>query len=225
MSRILEYFDRYTSEYKWNIIPVFSRSKIPVTKKWNDNYDKSWARFYVSGHPKINLGLLLGKIVDVEGDTPEANEVLNGVLAGHDHPTYQSSKSIHHLFLTPDAELTCLKFDGIEFRGNKHFSVVPPSVHAGGAEYKWLAEPSGGVPEMPAGLVEIYEKNKKQYKKLKIGFVAPACTCCGQKKPIHEKRFDLEVKAFQHHGQEWQCHGCRKVDVRELCRLIRRGKA
>lgn len=222
---MIDYFDLYTSKYNWKIIPVFSRSKIPVLKKWNSNYDKGWCRFYVSTHSDTNLGLLLGEIVDVEGDTPEANRILDGLLAGHEHPTYTSSKSVHHLFRSPDPDLTCLKFGGMEFRGNKHFSVLPPSVHAGGVEYKWLAEPGDAIPDMPTGLLELYNSNKKKCQKIKPGFVLQDCPCCGRKQPIHKKRLTLELQAFRHHGSVWACHGCRKIDVRETCRLVRRGKA
>lgn len=224
MINMIDYFDMYTIDYNWKIIPVFSRSKIPVTKKWNTNYNRICSRSYVNAHPNINLGLLLGEIVDVEGDTPEANILLNRLLADHKHPTYQSKKSIHHLFKSPDVELTCLKFKGIEFRGNKHFSVVPPSTHAGGIEYKWIVDPECGMPEMPQELLDLYENNKRKFQKAKPGFVTQDCLHCGHKQSIHEKRLKLEIKAFQHHGCSWSCHACRKFDVRETCRLIRTGK-
>lgn len=223
MNRMIEFFDRYTKEYGWKVIPVFSRSKIPVKKKWNSNYNVDWARFYIDAHPKINLGLLLGEIVDVEGDTPAANAFLTTILAGHVHPTYKSSKSIHHLFRTPDKDLTCLKHDGLEFRGNKHYSVVPPSIHAGGAAYEWLVQPDGPIPEMPEQLAEFYNENKRKAKKVKPDFTLAPCGC-GREQPIHEKRYELELKAFRHLGLAWACHKCRNVDVRELCRVIRRGR-
>ncbi len=224
MIGMIDYFNLYTGSYDWKIIPVFSRSKIPVAKKWHSNYNQEWSRFYIKKNSNINLGLLLGEIVDVEGDTPEANAILDKALEGHKHPTYQSSKSIHHLFKSPDQNLTCLKFRGIEFRGDKHFSVLPPSTHAGGKRYRWKVGPECGMPEMPPALRELYESNKKKYNIVSPKFISKICQNCGCKEPIHKKRLELELKAFRHHGCVWTCHKCRKIDVRETCRLIRRGK-
>lgn len=219
---IIDYFDLYTNEYDWKIIPIFSRSKIPVTKKWHSSYNCEWSRFYIETHPNVNIGLLLGKIVDVEGDTPESNTILKKLLEGNKHPTYCSSKSIHHLFISPDPKLTCLKFDGIEFRGNKHYSVVPPSIHAGGVSYKWITDPKCGIPEMPNALRDLYESNKKKNSNIKPGFVIQTCPLCKYKQPIHEKRLKLEIKAFEDSGLNWSCRYCRHIDVRKTCRLIRR---
>ena len=224
MSRILEFFDRYTGECDWKIIPVYHKTKIPVGDNWNLNYNKGWCRFHVQTRQAISLGILLGAVVDVEGDTPEANARLETILAGHEHPKFQSQKSVHHLFQTPDPGLTCFKHDGVEFRGHKHFSVLPPSVHAGGAEYEWLVEPAGQVPRMPEELIDYYKKHRKRGG-LKDGFVSARCSCCGRNEPVHKKRHGLEVQAFARHGQGWDCHRCRRIDVRELCRLIRKNKA
>jgi hypothetical protein len=224
MKFMIDYFDTYTDGYKWKVIPIFSRSKIPVTKKWNGKYNREWSRSYVSANPMCNIGLLLGDIVDVEGDTPEANALLIDMLKGHDHPTYQSSKSVHHLFKSPDHKLTCLKFGGVEFRGHKHYSVIPPSIHAWGIDYKWLVTPECGIPEMPQALRELYENNKKKCYKLKPEFTSQNCKSCGKNQVIHDKRLKLELKAFQLHGCQWTCRNCRKIDVRETCRMMRRGK-
>jgi len=224
MTRIVDFFDRYTLELGWQIIPVYARSKIPIGVGWNGKYNLGRARNYVLAHPHINLGLLLGDLVDVEGDTPQANDFLNKILDGYIHPMYESNKSIHHIFRSPDNRLTALKHDGVEFRGHKHYSVLPPSIHAGGIAYKWLTEPGKCIPSMPDELLAFYEKNKKWHgrRALRCSFVAPLCARCGRQQPIHRKRYMLEVEAFRQCGQCWECHDCRKVDVRELCRQIRK---
>lgn len=223
MSRIIDFFDRYTREFGWRVIPVYPSSKIPVGLGWNSTYNVERSRSYVHYHPNTNIGLLLGDVIDVEGDTPEANRLLESLLDGYAHPMYESSKSVHHLFRSPDDDLTALKRNGIEFRGHRHYSVIPPSVHAGGAAYTWLVEPQAAIPPMPPALEEFYNKHKRPRKTAwKKGFVEAKCGLCGLTEPIHKKRHDLEVIAFRHHGLDWECHRCRKVDVRDLCREIRK---
>ena len=60
MSKILEFFDRYTTRCGWKIIPVHPRSKMPVSRDWNGRYDPEWCRSYLSRRPDANIGLLLG---------------------------------------------------------------------------------------------------------------------------------------------------------------------
>lgn len=222
MSRLVDFFDRYTSEHGWKIIPVHPRSKIPVGIGWNGRYNRWRSRHYVYTHPDVNLGVLLGDFVDVEGDTPKANAFLNDLLRGYAHPSYESNKSVHHLFRTPDHELTALRHQDIEFRGHLHFSVLPPSLHTEGGAYKWLTEPTKEMPEMPLGLLDFYRQHRRQSSELKPGFVKPRCSKCECEQVIHRKRYVLEVRAFRHCGLVWECRGCRKVDVRNVCRHIRK---
>jgi hypothetical protein len=174
--------------------------------------------------PEANLGLLLGDIVDVEGDTEQADATLNDLIGNYPHPRWRSSKSTHHLFVNPDARLTSTRFLGMEFRGHKHQSVLPPSVHENGLQYSWQ-EIHFPIPEMPAPLLEFYRNNRPRYgrrkKKPREGFVKTQCGKCKLQEEIHKKRLVLEVKAFAELGFSWQCHACRSVDVRDACRRIR----
>lgn len=177
-----------------------------------------------------NLGILLGDIVDVEGDTEEANDALLHMIGSVPHPMYRSNRSIHHLFQSPDPFLTATRFYDIEFRGHRHQSVLPPSKHASGEEYRWLRGTVFPVPPMPQELQSFYFRNKKQKcrhtsikpKVLPHGLVKTSCNICGGSENIHRKRLRLEVQAFADFRLPWMCHKCRELDMRPSCRKIRK---
>jgi hypothetical protein len=221
MASILNHFDALTNQ-GLKIIPLRENSKIPLCRNWNKKWDHDWARRKIKKLPKSNLGLLLGDIIDVEGDSEEANETILNLIKDYPHPTYRSSKSIHHLFLTPDASLRHFRWKEIEFRGHGHQSVLPPS-QAAGVFYRWLKSFKFPVPKMPDELISFLNakrKSKNSYQ-IKPGHMKIRCFCCEKTKHLHKKRFELELTAFQLLGQKWQCHGCRDVDLRKDCRIIR----
>lgn len=226
---MLRYFDGYV-KIGFKPIAIYKNTKCPIGKKWNKNWSASYWRSFFEDSNDFNLGILLGDIVDVEGDTAEANILLNKLIGNVPHPKFSSSKSIHHLFLTPDQKLTRFTCDGIEFRGHNHQSVVPPSNHLDGTTYKWLQDSKFHVPPMPHDLLEYYLTKKrekflsKKYKsasKNKQGYIKTKCNCCKKDFFIHMKRLTLEVRAFQQHKMPWLCRGCRKIDIRDECRFIR----
>lgn len=231
MTKILQYFDSYVRA-GFKPIALYDSSKIPVEKKWNSEWSTHrWRRYFESG--SYNMGFLLGEILDVEGDTEEANSILTNLIGNTPHPHFQSHKSTHHLFLNPDKKLTRISRDGIEFRAFNHQSVVPPSTHDLGHDYRWLSGSCGTVPEMPKDLLKFYYDFKSKYglkqktknkSSNKSGFEKTQCNKCCKLFFIHRKRLFLEVKAFKKLDQSWMCHKCRKHDLRQLCRVIRNQK-
>lgn len=157
---IREYVSSYL-DLGLSIIPVEYKTKKPIGgKEWNKQWtrDKCIRAFQIS--PGNNIGLLTGDVVDVEGDTPEANRLIDELIGDCPHPTFYSSKSKHHLFLTPDPNLTRVCANGVEFRGKYVHSVLPPSVHKDGTRYRWDGDLLGmfPVPPMPEKLVCLYEE-------------------------------------------------------------------
>lgn len=224
MPTILNHFDALTS-HGLKVIPLRENSKVPLCKGWTDNWDLEFARMKLQQYPESNIGILLGDIVDVEGDSEEANRIVLDLIGDYPHPTYRSTKSIHHLFMTPDSELRHFRWQQIEFRGHGHQSVLPPS-HTGGIVYKWLAKFKFPVPPMPQELVEFLENKKRQEdgkSRLKPGHIRTLCACCQKPVLMHKKRHSLELQAFKLLGQKWECHDCRTIDMRPACRLIRSG--
>jgi hypothetical protein len=230
---MLKYFDGYVN-FGLKPIAMYLQSKKPVSAKWNENWTvERWRNYFDSKDQRYNMGIILGNVIDVEADDEESNRLLNSLLGNVPHPTYSSARSIHHLFLTPDPTLTFQKIQGIEFRGNKVCSVLPPSIHESGIKYKFLKTSQFVLNALPDDLLDFYWKNKKenkskfllQKKELKPEHKKTICKICGQKKFIHKKRLILEVKAFEKHNLLWMCHTCREVrgiDVRDDCREVKK---
>lgn len=221
---ILKHFDTLV-EQGLKPIPLKVNSKQPYNKGWNKNWNYENSRWYFRCEPTLNMGLLLGDIIDVEGDTLEANDKITKLIGDYPHPCYRSRKSIHHLFLTPDPELTRIQVKGVEFRGYGHQSVLPPSQHQG-VFYRWKEDSIWPVPQMPDSLLEYYwhlrNGRKRRSTTVKPGHIKVWCNNCKQESFMHQKRFDSELELFQMMCQKWTCQKCRKIDLRPLVRRLRR---
>lgn len=223
---MLKYFDKY-SALGLKVIPVYRNSKVPVGRNWNQNYNRERCRQAVATG-QYNLGLLLGDLVDVEGDSDEGNDLLARLIDGVPHPMWRSSRSVHHLFRNPDNTLQTCRFFDIEFRAHGVQSVLPPSIHEDGSPYLWLEKSEFPVPPMPQALLDFYSQHRRTAPATKIkpkgktGFLKTRCKVCGSMESIHQKRLLLEVRAFKEFKLPWMCHGCREIDVRPTCRNIRK---
>jgi hypothetical protein len=222
MLTILDHFDTLTKN-GLKIIPLRENSKIPMCKGWSKDWDRAKARNRLEVFPDANIGLLLGEVVDVEGDSDEANRLICDLIGNYPHPMYQSIKSIHHLFLNPDPDLSHFRWNDIEFRGYGHQSVLPPS-HYAGVQYRWINTFRFPIPSMPPKLLNFYQiKRYRKIQEIKPGHIKVWCYTCRRQCYLHEKRFKLELKAFKFLGQKWECHKCRIIDLRPTCRMIRSG--
>ena len=223
---------RFYKNCGYKVIPLYYASKTPIFKNWNDDYDFEILEIFLQSNKNpINFGILLGDIVDVEGDSEEANSKLDHLLKNIDHPVYQSSKSKHHLFKNHNTNLTRLVQDGMEFRAHRHQSVIPPSIHSDGQKYRWITDiyKYKDIPSLPPLLcqkiAEIANKNLK--KKLKTRLIKPGhmqavCIECAQKCFIHKKRHALELEFFKSISLKWSCHKCRNLDLRDPVRFTRK---
>ena len=221
---ITEHFD-YLTDLGLKVIPLRENSKAPMNKCWQKDWDYRRNRERLSCFPKANIGLLLGDVIDVEGDSDHANKVLLDLIGDYPHPSYRSTRSTHHLFKTPDSKLRLLKFREIEFRGHGCQSVLPPSQHLG-VEYRWLTE-LFPIPEMPDKLRRLYDtltgkvKSNKSKSKTKPGYVQAWCSSCNAECYLHQKRFQLELEVFKLTGSSWKCQNCRTMDLRPMVRTLR----
>lgn len=227
---MIQLFDKYVS-LGLRPIPIYKKTKTPLEVSWNKDWSiNRWRHYFASCD--YNMGILLGDIVDVEADSPEANDLLERIIDDCPRPRFRSSKSIHNLFINPDPKLTRLVVNGIEFRGNLHQSVIPPSYHEDGSKYLWISGSKFPIPEMPDELKRFYFQNKELRKpkrkkqkppprKLKEGFVFTICNHCKKQIYINKNRLLLEVQAFKIHNILWHCRDCKPFDVRNDCRKIR----
>lgn len=224
---MIDYFDAYAA-CGLKPLPLYPKTKIPMFKGWQDDWSLEKCRNYFLTDNNINIGILLGDVVDVEGDSDFANARIFDLTRGVPHPMFRSSKSVHHLFLTPDPRLTVLCVGEIEFRGHRHQSALPPSTHVNGVQYAWLKGSEFPPPRMPERLLELFKENWRGVKrkpqrptKKKSGHSQTECNRCKRRVFIHRTRLVLEVKAFRSLNMKWLCQKCRPVDVRDLCREIR----
>lgn len=121
----------------------------------------------VKEHTRCNFGVRLGPtsgIVDVEFDTPEAEAVVRKYgLDMIDTPQYSSGRGVHRIFVHEDwmPDSAVVKVEGLEVRigGGEAAgqSVIPPSWHKTGVQYKWLP---GKSPEdvSPARLPDTFRE-------------------------------------------------------------------
>lgn len=219
MSTMIEHFDNL-SERGLKIIPLRSNSKAPLTRSWQKNWNYIKIREKFLQFPDSNIGLLLGDVIDVEGDDEYSNELLWNLIGDYPHPCYKSTRSVHHLFKTPNANLKLVKFREIEFRGHGHQSVLPPS-QACGTKYSWICEDLL-IPDMPKRLLKFFNKISGNPNKIKSGHLRTWCSICEEKFYLHKKRFDDELKLFQTIGYKWQCKKCRNIDLRPFVRVTRK---
>lgn len=203
-------------------IALHPDSKVPVIKAWNKDWNEIEQRECVK-RPLTNIGILLGDIIDVEGDSAKANEIISKLIGDYPHPVYKSKKSFHHLFINPDPGLRILTYKNIEFRGIDHQSVVPPST-VNGVTYEWIHK-IFPIPRMPEDLLRFYNeiKSRKSTKHIvKSGRQRPYCSKCKKQYFIHSERLRLELMAFKEYDLEWQCQKCREHDLRPRIRQIRK---
>ncbi len=217
-TQVLENFEELIG-YGLKVIPLWENSKVPMCKNWT-TWNKRQCMEMFQRYPDANLGLLLGDIVDVEGDSESANSTIIKLIGNYSHPSYMSTKSIHHLFINPDPQLRIVKFQDIEFRGYNHQSVLPPSHHEGVC-YKWV-NMSFPIPEMPIRLANFYRQVRDKKKVVRAGYMPINCENCRKRSFIHKQRFVLELEAFNKLHMKWECHKCRIVDIRQICREIRK---
>jgi hypothetical protein len=232
-NEIKTYFEKYLSIGLKPIL-LHPTSKKPLLSKWNSKYDQNKWKMLLQEHDNLNIGILLGDIIDVEADTEESNELLYSLIGNYKHPCFESSRSIHHIFLNPDVTLTATKFRGIEFRGNNVQSVFPPSIHVNGSRYRFLKESTFPIPPMPEELLKFYWENRKNQRKsevktrkkpkvktLRENFKKSLCHNCKNYFIIHKKRLQLEVQAFLSMNKVWSCRKCREININSNCRNIR----
>jgi hypothetical protein len=157
----------------WHVVPIESGSKHPgsiVGKNWQQKTTNDPEKIKGYLDAGNNLGLLLGPksgVIDIEGDTPEGNEILETLLSGIDTPTYTSAKSKHWLFAYDERfinEKSKVAIAGTEWRFGQDSaqSVIPPSVHETGVIYEWQKTPDMPLARLPDAAWSWFEKHREK---------------------------------------------------------------
>ncbi|MGA2616497.1 MAG: bifunctional DNA primase/polymerase [Thermoguttaceae bacterium] len=157
---------RYADDLGWWLLPV--RGKRPLWDGWPDyNPSPEVLRRLLVNNPHLGIGLNLGGsgLLDLEGDTPEGEMMLDDLCEGLEFPCWRSQKSKHRLFRDHDA-IGYLRIEPfkIEFRADRHQSVLPPSPHPSGeVNYQWIINPFDvPPPPLPEQIVDYYRERVKK---------------------------------------------------------------
>lgn len=128
------------------IVPVHYRSKKPIETGWPDQQITPEAVESIFGERDYNVGVVLGDasggLVDVDSDVTEAADVTQTLLPDTLRFGRASRPSSHLLYFSPGCPTKKYSdpVDGkmlIESRGDRHFTVIPPSVHPSGEVVEW----------------------------------------------------------------------------------------
>jgi hypothetical protein len=218
----------------YKIIPLYENSKIPMFNKWQENYSYDKIENIIkTTSQKINFGIVLGDIIDLEGDCVSSNKLLDEILKNINHPTFISNKSRHHLFRSNIKNLTKVVFNGIEARGYRHQSVIPPSLHITGCRYEWETDviPYSQIPELPSFLetkiISLIPSFTKKINKnnLKPNHSKVLCCKCNEFAMLNNKRLEKEIHIFNMNNFKWMCIKCRPFDLRKLIKCSNKNQS
>ena len=187
-------------------------SKAPIFFKWQKNYNYKVYLPLLENGKKYNLGLLLGKTIDIEGDSEEANIILNNNFLNVNHPIYKSKKSYHHLFKNSYRNISRIQNNNIEIRGYGHQSVVPPSNVDSEKDYVWIEDlvPYKDLAEIPDYFAKQYNlETLKRINKNKLKSTDKSVIWCKQ----CSSKFYLNrilITNILAKNTKWVCKNCCK---------------
>jgi hypothetical protein len=148
----VEEYVRFYFESGLNILPARAKEKIPCLLSWKKfqtyKVTKDMIDAWVKEGMFQNINLCLGDVSGVyEIDIDVQNAPVGLVTLGVEGKIWVSESSNGKLKIffssstpLPTKKDTKVNSDGehVELRGNMHLSVLPPSIHPSGCEYKWL---------------------------------------------------------------------------------------
>src|SRR5579885_1344400 len=149
--QLLEYARRYHA-LGWVLTRVQHGGKRPIDDGWQTATPPTAAaveEWFSRGRFNIGLrtGAVSGGIVDRDSDAEALVPYVNALAPAwlRDCPRYARGDR-PHLLLRPDPLPPYRKYAVaghtlVEVRGDGHQSVLPPSLHPSGAQYRWLVEP------------------------------------------------------------------------------------
>jgi len=209
--------DAFTNYLDLGYQPILlhPNTKMPIFYGWQKKYNYQSYYELLDSNKKYNIGFLLGNIVDVEGDTNDANQILNNYFLAINHPIYKSKKSYHHLFKNSYRNITRIQIQGFEIRGYNHQSVVPPSNVDSVEDYIWLENliPFKDLPEIPHDFAKSFNiksfksKEKKSKDKNKS---AIWCFKCRNKFYLNRSFLTCQLNKLKEKKENWFCKICKK---------------
>lgn len=206
-------------DFGYKPILLHQNTKIPIFYGWQKKYNyKTYYDLLIKSDKKYNIGFLLGNIVDIEGDTEEANEILNRYFLVKNHPIYKSKKSYHHLFKNSYRNISRIQINNFEIRGFSHQSVVPPSNVDSSENYIWIEDlmPFNELPEIPIDFAKDFKISsfktnfKRETDKNKSGIW---CFSCKNKFFLNKQLLNIQLQKFKLINEKWKCKNCKKISI------------
>ena len=144
------------------VVPCHAGEKRPVGNDWANHWqDGQKVLDHLTANPLCNLGLVLGKLIDIETDTPEQAAEFERLFDGDlpRTPSFASSRGKHYFFKA-NARLTTLgkavltyREIGIRVGSKAAQSVIPPSVV--GSKRQWeISFDDCEAADLPESVVE-----------------------------------------------------------------------
>jgi hypothetical protein len=124
-----------------------------------------------SRHPQANIGLATGHLFDVlDVDGPEDEYVIRTLAASHglqsSGPLVRTGGGGWHFYLAPTGlgNASPAALAHVDWRGRGGYVVAPPSRHASGRSYRWVAGRDLDTPpgQVPAVLLERFQPRRLQ---------------------------------------------------------------
>ncbi|HYW87609.1 MAG TPA: bifunctional DNA primase/polymerase, partial [Chloroflexota bacterium] len=134
-----------------------SPGKVPLVR-WKDYQRRlpteqelraQWRRW-----PEANIGLATGElsrivVLDLDGDLAVHEALARGYPNGPHVFTGRVGGQHRYFAYRPDAPRNFAKRNGIDYRGDGGYVILPPSQHASGRQYVWGEELGDELPELP----------------------------------------------------------------------------
>jgi hypothetical protein len=145
----------------WSIVPLQPRKKqpldhFPLAEYFAKPAPPAQVAEWIAEAEGWNWGLTLGEVsggiaaLDIdssEGELWVDEEGGPGVTAG-----YATGRGKQFLYKV-SPQISSLRWirlhPDVELRGNRHYSVIPPSVHPSGTSYRWIRHPAPPDPGTP----------------------------------------------------------------------------
>jgi len=135
----------------WCVFPLKPQDKVPFNKfgwgKLQEQVpDKNQILEWWKDKPDANIGVLTGRIsnlvvVDIDDDKA-FNFLGNHNIYLDDEPTpiSKTQRGWQYFFTYPEDGVKHRDFEYGEIRSDRHYVVIPPSIHPSGIEYEWVKD-------------------------------------------------------------------------------------
>jgi Bifunctional DNA primase/polymerase, N-terminal len=148
------------------VLPCAARGKRPLVEHGlhGATTDPELIREWWSQWPTANIGIRTGAgsfhVLDVDG--PEGVETIRALGAEHGRPVRgptvrTSTGSWHYYFRAPRRTVgNRARFvDGCDWRGERGYVIVPPSIGSNGVPYEWVRDLEVPLPDVPRWLLDL----------------------------------------------------------------------